>query len=121
MNATTDRRSMLRGAFIAGAAATAAIVLAMAAAQCPDPIFGLIEALKAATAHIDHIRGTGNRVAYDEACRTEGAAFDALTETPPTSLPGMRALLEFLDEWCGGNNGDYFDYSLLLRSPLLAG
>jgi hypothetical protein len=33
----------------------------------------------------------------------------------------MRALLEFLDEWCGGNNGDYFDDSLLLRSPFLAG
>jgi hypothetical protein len=32
----------------------------------------------------------------------------------------MRALLVFLHEWLGGNNGDYFDYSLLLRSPLLA-
>src|ERR1700722_14866875 len=48
-------------------------------------------------------RDTDDHVAYEEACRTEGAAFDALTETPPTSVLGMRALLEFLDEWCGGN------------------
>ncbi len=66
-------------------------------------------------------RDSGDRVAYEEACRAEGAAFDELTETPPVTIPGMRALLEFLDEWGGGNNGDYFDYSLLLRSPLLAG
>jgi hypothetical protein len=120
MNAFTDRRTMLRGlgALTAGAAAT---VAAIPAAAAPDPVFAAIGVLNAATAHIDNIRGTGDRVAYEEACRTEGAAFDALTETPPTSLPGMRALLEFLDEWGGGNNGDYFDYSLLLRSPVLAG
>jgi hypothetical protein len=122
MNALTDRRSMLcgLGALTAGAAATAAIP-AVAAAETPDPVFAAIEVLNAATAHIDDIRDTDDHVAYEEACRAEGAAFDALTETPPTSLPGMRALLEFLDEWGGGNNGDYFDYSLLLRSPLLAG
>jgi hypothetical protein len=38
-----------------------------------------------------------------------------------TLVPGMRAPLEFLDEWCSGKDGDYFDYTLLLRSPLLAG
>jgi hypothetical protein len=94
---------------------------AVVTAETPDPVFARIEALSAATAHLDDTRDTDDHGAYEEACRTEGAAFDALTETPPTSLPGMRALLEFLDEWCGGNNGDYFDYSLLLRSPLLAG
>jgi hypothetical protein len=123
MNAFTDRRTMLcgLGALTAGVAATVTAIPAMAAAETPDPVFAAIEALNAATAHIDDIRDTHDHVAYEEACRTEEAAFDALTETPPTSLPGMRVLLEFLDEWCGGNNGDYFDYSLLLRSPLLAG
>jgi hypothetical protein len=123
MNAFTDRRTTLcgLGALTAGVAATVTAIPAMAAAETPDPVFAAIEALNAATAHIDDIRDTHDHVAYEEACRTEEAAFDALTETPPTSLPGMRALLEFLDEWCGGNNGDYFDYSLLLRSPLLAG
>jgi hypothetical protein len=120
MNAFTDRRTMLRVVLSAGAAAVAAIP-AVAAAETPDPVFAAIEALKAATAHIDDLRGTGDHLAYEEACNAEGAAFDILTETPPTTLPGMRALLVFLDEWCGGNNGDYFDYSLLLRSPLLAG
>ena len=84
-------------------------------------IFAVIKASKAATAHIDDLREFSDGGAFQEACEAEGAAFDALAETPPTSLPGMRALLVFLDEWCGGNNGDYFDYSLLLRSPLLAG
>jgi hypothetical protein len=108
-------------AFTASVAAPVTAIPAMAAAETPDPVFAAIEALNAATAHIDDIRDDGDHVAYEEACRAEGAAFDALTETPPTSLPGMRALLEFLDEWGGGNNGNYFDYSLLLRSPLLAG
>jgi hypothetical protein len=89
-------------------------------AEPPDPIFGVIEALKAAEAGINDLRDMGDHAAYEKAADAADAAFDALTETPPTSLPGMRALLEFLDEWCGGNNGDYYDYSLLLRSPILA-
>lgn len=116
---------MMRGvptsALTAGAADTVAAIPAVAAAETPDPVFAAIEALNVATAHIDDIRDTDDHVAYEEACRAEGVAFDALTETPPTTLPGMRALLVFLDEWLGGNNGNYFDYSLLLRSPLLAG
>jgi hypothetical protein len=121
MNATANRRGVLLGALTAGAAATVATIPAIAAADPHDPVFARIEALNAATAHIDDIRDTGDRVAYEEACRTEGAAFDGLTETPPVTIPGMRALLNFLDEWCGGNNGNRYDYSLLLRSQLLAG
>jgi hypothetical protein len=89
--------------------------------RTPDPVFARIEALNAATARIDEIRDIRDHATYEEACRAEDAAFDELTETPPVTLPGMRALLEFLDEWGGGNNGDYYDYSLLLQSPLLAG
>jgi hypothetical protein len=121
MNAFTDRRTMLRGVLSAGAAATVAAIPAVVAAEPADPVFARIKALNAATAHIDDLRDTGKRVAYKQACQAERAAFDELTETPPVTIPGMRALLEFLDEWGGGNNGDYFGYSPLLRSPLLAG
>jgi hypothetical protein len=120
MTTTPNRRRLLLGALTAGAAATVAAIPAVVAGETPDPVFATIEALNAATAHIDKIRDTGDRVAYEKACSAERAAFDVLTETPPTTLPGMRALLEFLDEWGGGNNGEYFEYSLLLRSPLLA-
>jgi hypothetical protein len=123
MNAFTDRRTMLRGlgALTAGAAASVAGIPAMAAPSEADPIFGRIDALKTAEARIDDLRDEGDHTAYEEACRAADAAFDELTETPPVTIPGMRALLEFLDEWCGGNNGDYYDYALLLRSPVLAG
>jgi hypothetical protein len=121
MNAIPNRRGLLLGALTAGAAASVAAIPAMAAADCPDPIFGAIEALKTAEARIDNLRDMGDHTAYEEACRAADAAFDELAETPPVAIAGMRALLEFLDEWCGGNNGDYYDYSLLLRSPLLAG
>ena len=121
MNAIPNRRGLLLGALTAGAAASVAAVQAIGAAQTPDPVFGVIEALKAAEARIEEIRDIGDHAAYEEACRAADAAFDELTETPPVTIPGMRALLVFLDDWCGGNNGDYFDYSLLLRSPLLAG
>lgn len=61
MNAFTDRRTMLRGlgALTAGAVATVAAIPAIAAAKQPDPIFGVIDALKAAEARIDEIRGIG--------------------------------------------------------------
>jgi hypothetical protein len=120
MNALTDRRAMMRGLLTAGAVASVAAIPSIAAAETPDPVFARIKALEAATARIDDLRGTRDRVAYEEACRAERAAFNALTETPPTSRPGMRALLEFLDEWGGGNNGDFYEYSTLLRSPVLA-
>jgi hypothetical protein len=120
MNAFTDRRSMLRGALTAGAATTVAFVPAIAASDAADPIFGRIESLKTAEARIDALRDIDARDAYEEAWRAAGAAFDKLTEIPPMTIPGIRALLDFLDEWGGGNNGAYYDYSLLLRSPVLA-
>jgi hypothetical protein len=73
-----------------------------------------------AEARIDALRDIDDHAAYEEACLAAEAAFDELTEARPVTIPGMRALLEFLDEWGGGNNGDYYDYSLLLRPPVLA-
>ncbi len=81
----------------------------------------MLSALRASEARIDALRDICDYAAYEEACQAASAAFDDLTETAPVTILGMRALLEFLDEWCGGNNGEYYNYSLLLRSPLLAG
>jgi hypothetical protein len=120
MNAISNRRGLLLGALTAGAAATVAAMPVIAATETPDPVFAAIEALRAATARIDALRDLGDHATYEEACQAADAAFDELTETPPVTIPGMRALLEFLDEWGGGNNGDFYDYSLLLRSPILA-
>jgi phosphoribosylcarboxyaminoimidazole (NCAIR) mutase len=63
MNAFTDRRTVLRGLGVitAGAAATVASFPAIAAAETPDPVFARIEALNAATAHLDEIRDTDDR------------------------------------------------------------
>ena len=96
-------------------AASVAAVPSIAAAAVPDPIFGCIEALKTAEARLDEIRDMSDQPTYEAACRAADEAFDDLTETP-TTLPGMIALLEFLDEWCGGNAGSYFDYRLLLSA-----
>jgi hypothetical protein len=56
MNASIDRRWMLRGiltgALTAGAAATVAAILAIAATYPPDPVFGLVEAHKLAWARL---------------------------------------------------------------------
>ena len=64
MKTSTDRRTMLRGlgALTAGAAAAVAAIPAVAAAETPDPVFARIEPLNAATAHIDDIRGNGDRL-----------------------------------------------------------
>jgi hypothetical protein len=120
MNAIPNRRGLLLGVISAGAVATVGAMPTIAAAEAPDPVFGRIEALKTAEARIDGLRDLGDQATYEEACQAADAAFDELMETPPVTIPGMRALLEFLDEWCGGNNGNFYDYSLLLRSPILA-
>jgi hypothetical protein len=91
MSASPDRRTMLRGLGVltAGAAATVAAIPAIAATETPDPVFAVIEALTNATAHLDDLRDTGDHLAYEEACRTERAAFDALISGP--NLAANRA------------------------------
>jgi hypothetical protein len=81
MNAIPNRRGLLLGALTASAASTWRPFRRWAAAEPPDPVFAAIEALTAATTHIDDLRGTGDHVAYEEACNAEGTEFDALTKT----------------------------------------
>jgi hypothetical protein len=127
MNAFTNRRSLLSGALTAGAAATVAAIPAMAAAESADPVFAAMEAHKAAWARLLE---TKNRTddfdtleafhALEAAGGAVDAAFEELTQTSPTTRPGMRAFLEYVHDWIG-ESGYYYDPRLLLRSPLLAG
>jgi hypothetical protein len=131
MNATPNRHRLLLGALTAGAAGTVAAIPAMAAPAEPGPVFGLIEAHKAAWARFDAIfDGILNAdhdeervfAAETEAGRAADAALKELTDTPPTTIGGMRAVIEYLVELDG--HDDYLPTLLrssLLRSPVLAG
>jgi hypothetical protein len=116
----TDRRSMLRGALTAGAAATVAGIPAMAARAEADPVFALLEAHRAAWARFEELDGSDHE-AFTAAAVTVDAALEELTSTPPTTPAGMRAVIEYLVELDG--HADYLPTLLRssIRSPLLAG
>jgi hypothetical protein len=124
MNAFTDRRAMLRGlgALTAGAAASVAAISPVAAAEPPDPVFGLLEAHKAAWARLlDLENQTDDYETLEEAGRAVDVALNEITTTPPTTVAGMRAVMEYLVELDG--HSDYLPTLLrssILRSPLLA-
>jgi hypothetical protein len=121
MNATTDRRRLLLGALTAGAAATVAAIPAVAAAETPDAVFALLEAHKAAWARFEEIDGSDHEI-FTAAAGAVDAALDAITSTPPTTVAGMRAVIEYLVGLDG--HSDYLPTLLrssILRSPLLAG
>jgi hypothetical protein len=121
MNAFTDRRTMLcgLGVLTAGATASVAAIPAIAAAAPPDPVLGLVEAHKAAWARLLE---TEDHETLEAAGRAADVALDEITTTPPTTVAGMRAVIEYLVELDG--HSDYLPTLLkssLLRSPLLAG
>jgi hypothetical protein len=121
-NASTDRRTMLRGlsALTAGAAASVTIIPAIADA---DPVLGLVEAHKAAWARLleleDH---TDDYETLEEAGRAVDAAVGEIMKIPPTAPAGTRVVIEHPVE-CDKDgaretSGRYL--ATLLRSPLLA-
>jgi hypothetical protein len=126
MNASIDRRWMLRGiltgALTAGAAASVAATPAISATEAPDPVFGLLEAHKAAWARLLATEDcTDDHEELEEAGGAVDAALDRITTTPPTTVAGMRAVMEYLVELDG--HSDYLPTLLrssILRSPLLA-
>jgi hypothetical protein len=61
--------------------------------------------------------GGSDHEPFEAAARAADSAFHALRETPPTT---KRALLEYLDEEAG-DSADFYEYGLLLRSPVLVG
>jgi hypothetical protein len=123
MNAIPNRRGLLLGALTAGAAATVAAMPAMAATEPPDPVFALLEAHKAAWARLLEIEDrTDDYETLEESGRAVDVALDEITTTPPTTMAGMRAIMEYLVGLDG--HSDYLPTLLrssLLRSPLLAG
>jgi hypothetical protein len=95
---------------------------AVAVAETPDPVFALLEAHKAAWARLlETEERTDDFEALDEAGGALDAAINEITSTPPTTVAGMRAVIEYLVELDG--HEDYLPTLLrssILRSPLLA-
>jgi hypothetical protein len=136
MTRATNRRAVLGAVLAAGASAASAAGAAIPSlAPAPDPIFDLIEVHQTTLAQLvdayDDLWGTvsDDEVTPEiEARRREldGAYFGAehkLLETPPTTIAGMRAIIEYLIE-CDRDNEpvvsiNYFS-TTLLRSPVFA-
>ena len=95
MNATPDRRGLLLGALTAGAAATVVAVPDVAAAETPDAVFALLEVHRTALGRFEELDGS-NHEAFTAAAATVDAALDEITSTPPTTVAGMRAVIEYL-------------------------
>jgi hypothetical protein len=90
---------------------------------CPeaDPVFALLEVHKATWARFEEQDGSDHETFTHAAGRVD-AALEEITLTPPTTVAGMRAVIEYLVELDG--HEDYLPTLLrssILRSPLLAG
>jgi hypothetical protein len=99
-------------------------------APAPDPIFDLIEAHRKAWARIvdahENLEGALSKEAFTfeiEARWSElGDTKNKLLKTPPATLVGARAIIEYLIEWDKENDPEtsYEYLSTLLRSPIFA-
>jgi hypothetical protein len=122
MNAIPDRRGLVLGVLTAGAAVSMVAIPAIADAEPPDPVLRLLEAHKAAWARLLETEArTNDHEALEEAGRAVDAAIDEITTTPPTTVAGMRAVLEYLLKVDA--HADYLPTLLrssILQSPLLA-
>ena len=56
---------------------------------------------------------------FEDGGRAADAAMYELMNTPPTTLAGMRAIIQYLVDW--DNDSGYYYLPTLLRSPLLGG
>jgi hypothetical protein len=120
MNTIPNRRGLLLGALTAGAAASVTAIPAVAAAETPDAVFALLEAHRAAWARFEKQDGSDHE-AFTHAAAAVDAALEEITNTPPTTVAGMRAVIEYLVELDG--HTDYLPTLLrssILRSPVLA-
>jgi hypothetical protein len=122
MNAIPNRRGLLLGALTAGAAASVAAIPAIVDAEPPDPVLALVEVHKAAWARLlETETRTNDHWALEQAGRAVDVALNEITTTPPTTVAGMRAVMEYLVELDG--HSDYLPTLLrssILRSPILA-
>ena len=89
----------------------------MPATEEADAIFGLIAAHKTAWAHFVELDERDPET-FEEGGRAADAAMAELMETPPTTLAGMRAIIQYLIDL--DDDTGYCYLPTLLRSPLLA-
>jgi hypothetical protein len=81
-----------------------------------DPIIRLVAAHKAAWAKFMELDDRDHET-FEEGGRAADAAMYELMNTPPTTLAGMRAIIQYLVDW--DNDSGYYYLPTLLRSPLL--
>src|ERR1700684_168831 len=105
MTAIPNRRRLLLGVLTAGAAATVAAIPAIAAPAEPDPVFALMEAHKAAWARLLELDNDCSFEAENAAGAVVDAALDAIMRTPPSTPPGMRAVLQHIVELDNDGSG----------------
>ena len=144
--ASPTRRAALTAAASGLAARAAPIALAgpapaaggLRAASAHDPIFAVIEAHRAAwgrfeeatggvdsvaTAQAGRVVGDDDEARYAESSQAEQDALDAFLSTPPTSLAGLRAALDYAASFKGGEFDEFAPAFLrtLAGSPALTG
>jgi hypothetical protein len=134
MKTPMHRRAVLAGALAAfPAVSAAASLVAPPAAAAADPIFAAIERHKTAwTAFVETVDllnnvegeqdGSEEEIRYMEASAAANDALEAFLATPPMTLAGLRAALEYVvevDSGCMLDNGGRIAETLL-RSPALA-
>jgi hypothetical protein len=119
VNELADRREMLRGLLTVGAMASVVIIPAIGAEETSDPVHALITARKATWARFEGIDLVDDE-ALEEMGRAADAALDEITNTPPRTLAGMRAVMEHLVDLDGHSDSlPTLLRSSILRSPLL--
>ena len=94
----------------------------------PDPIFDLLEAHRKAWARIadahENLEGALSKEAFTLEIKARGSKIDdaknELLKTPPATLAGARAIIEYLIEWDKDSEPEtsYEYLSTLLRSPI---
>jgi hypothetical protein len=81
-----------------------------------DAIFGLIAAHRVAWSRFVELDDRDHET-LEEGGRAADAAMTELMKTPPTTLAGIRAIIQYLVDW--DNDSGYYYLPTLLRSPLL--
>jgi hypothetical protein len=136
-NSTNPSRRAIIAAMPAAAIAGAALAIPAVAAAAIDPVFPALVRQQAAWDEFGRYCGAvdevaaeqdgyeitdADRAAYETASDAETAACDALCATPPTTLAGLRAAIEWMLHYDRGFLPDATDAFLvtLLSSPLLA-
>ncbi len=139
MSESQDNMNLSRRAMLGRAAALPAAAMLPISALAADPVYAAIERHKLALAHFNACcrltddvvaREEGRTVTQDDlelhrvADDAEATALQEVLTTPPVSIHGTRALLEYvgsIHRICGLES-DHFDdfFEAIIRSPVFA-